>query len=281
MSTPPGKKRKIHHVLKPPHEAPKLPTLASEDEQIILEMLCSLLEPIGTYRSQHIRPSKGKREKKRQKRALKKLQVVNPDTNVKVPLPPETPPPPPPPPPPPDISESVLIGFNTLNRHLSALAACSPPTDRNVQTSEPSKEALPAPGPVAAIFYPKRDVASLLTNHLPHLSKLASRSQPDHSPIRLIPLSTVHASDMLSKALHLPRVSFVGILADGSSSISALIKLCREKTEPVHLPWLDHVKQVQYENVKVKKIETFENFGKKRSERGRRTPSQMENNSCR
>ncbi|KAL9623597.1 MAG: hypothetical protein Q9160_002053 [Pyrenula sp. 1 TL-2023] len=262
MSSPSGKRRKITHALKKPHEDAEIADLAPEDQQVLLEMLCSLLEPLGTYRAQYIQPSDGKRKKRRQKRTTKKVETTDQWTNAHV----DRPPPSPPVPEPPDTSDHVLVGFNVLNRHLEALAAFTTPADPKPQTSEvqtDSQQAPKAPAPVAAIFYPTRDVSTLLTHHLPFLCHLASFNQPNHPAIRLIPLSTPRASEMLSKALHLPRVSFVGILDDSSTPTNGLIEYCREKAIPVKLPWLDGLKRGQYEAVKVKRIETFERQSKK------------------
>lgn len=64
-------------------------------------------------------------------------------------------------------------------------------------------------------------------------------------------------------------MSFVGVVDDSSTSTNALIEYCREKARPVKLPWLDGLKQGQYEAVKVRKNETFEGPSKKQKAKER------------
>ncbi|EMD63845.1 hypothetical protein COCSADRAFT_71739, partial [Bipolaris sorokiniana ND90Pr] len=86
------------------------PELSHDDELVVLEMLSNLIAPLGDHRRTHMHPSKGKKRK----RATTKPDQDDSTT--------ETPPPPPP------IGNHLLIGLNSVTRHLEALAAKTAPS---------------------------------------------------------------------------------------------------------------------------------------------------------
>ena len=71
----------------------------------------SLLEPIGHYRRIHIHPSKGPSRNKKRKRYPEQTSTEDG-----------------PPPPSPELSKHILVGLNSVTRHLSTLAAKTAPS---------------------------------------------------------------------------------------------------------------------------------------------------------
>jgi len=73
-------------------------------------ILNSLIQPLGLHRTSHLTPSKGKKRKR------KTPFNTDEDLDIKdAPLPP------------PPIGEYLLVGLNTVTRHLEALAATKEP----------------------------------------------------------------------------------------------------------------------------------------------------------
>ncbi|KAF8423257.1 hypothetical protein EV426DRAFT_602824 [Tirmania nivea] len=159
-----SKKTRITYVIDNPFCQIDWPTIDSKlDQDLILELLCSLLSPIGDYRRLHITPttSKGKRAKKTARAARKKTRLegrgeerdessdkmemdvdgdqVEGSTKVEFPIAPTTSIQKstlpvvdlqqPLAPPPPDITKNVLIGLNSITTALTTLASSRlPPT---------------------------------------------------------------------------------------------------------------------------------------------------------
>lgn len=82
----------------------------------------------------------------------------------------------------------------------------------------------------------------LQLQHLPILTQLAARSSTreegdtEKCQTLLVPLPR-SAEKQLAKALGVPRVSAVG-LVEGTPGSEKLLSLCREKLEPVVVPWV-------------------------------------------
>ncbi|RAL60588.1 hypothetical protein DID88_009783 [Monilinia fructigena] len=65
-----NKKSKTIYQLDTPFTAVQWPEISSKDQETILELLCSILSPIGTHRSQSHYPIQRKAKQKTQKKSL-------------------------------------------------------------------------------------------------------------------------------------------------------------------------------------------------------------------
>ncbi|KAJ8124400.1 hypothetical protein O1611_g9240 [Lasiodiplodia mahajangana] len=147
------KKKKISFHLDTPYSAAAWPQILPKDQDTILELLCSLLSPLGHYRSQHIHPSKGNRAKKR-KRAEKSISDTAP-----------------PAPPAPEIQSYVDIGLSCVSRCLQKT------TSEGLRTSSLGNgqeiEEAPASRFYSAIFVARSGQPNALSSHLPQMVAVA------------------------------------------------------------------------------------------------------------
>jgi len=262
------RKPKTIFQLDSPFTVVQWPQISSQNQEVILELLCSLLSPLGQYRSNHVTPSKGKRSKKR-KRQEAKTRDAAPTPTVSIP-------------PPPEISSFLAIGLNTVTRILESSSQKSKPkvgaiegaggeslgTEDMSKESDPAKQtptyianSLPLDGHFSAIFVYRSSQPTILNEHLPQLVTTASLAYPDLPPTRLVELPK--GSDArLCDALSIPRVSFFGIL-EGAPHSKALVDLVRECVPEVEIPRLQQAKESRYLPVKINTIETFSPVKKK------------------
>ncbi|KAK8172422.1 hypothetical protein BKA80DRAFT_251795 [Phyllosticta citrichinensis] len=180
----------------------------------MLDMLLSLLSPIARYRSDHITPSKGKRDKKRKRRQSQSD-------------------PPPPPPPAPAIANHITVGLNSTTRHLERLVA----TD--------GASALPT----MPLIITSQSPSSPVVSHLPLLSSAASRSLPPSQATRIVPLNP-NVEPKLAAALGLPRVGVIGIKA-GAPGVAPLIEYAQSKLVAAEAPWLREARAAEYKPVNI------------------------------
>ena len=194
----------------------------------------SLLVPIGEHRSRRIHPSKGKRDKQKKSNKSKNTnEAQHGDTDL--PALQE--------PPMPEVFSYLTIGFNSTNRQLELEAQCS--NQGNI---------LSVSRRLAAIFAPRSDQAPILSSHLPLLVHTASLARSSSPAIRLVNLSK-GAEARLCAAVHLPRVSFVGLFEDASNA-TPLINFVRERVTPIEVPWLKEVRMGVYMPVEIMALET-------------------------
>jgi ribonuclease P/MRP protein subunit POP3 len=207
-----------------------------------VDLLCRLLETVGTYRREHIKPSKGKSSRKR-KRCLMQDGTAATDSRTAPPLP--------------DIFSHITVGFNTTIRHLESLSTISRPPSLGEATLEGPKEAaaksVEQVAPLSAVFVCRTWLPPILTSSLPLLTATASLAFPEEPPIRLVPLGKA-AKDKLAQALHQPRVGFIGLLSD-TSAAENLVDFVRTRVQPVDVPWLKEVGSGVYLPVKVRQTE--------------------------
>ncbi|KAI9884710.1 MAG: hypothetical protein M1823_003491 [Watsoniomyces obsoletus] len=260
----PERKTKPIFRVDTPYSTVEWPPISPDHQEKILDMLCSLLAPIGDHRRNFIIPSKGERAKRKEKKIAKAsndgavaMDTRPEETSLKAPSP--------------ALLSDLTIGFNETTRHLENLSFRSSPA---TQTPLAGK-ILPHPrlkrataGPqekddeatqkattnddaaavslrhVSAIFVPRSDQPSVLHSHLPLLAHTASMARPSLPPIRLVALPK-GCESRLQEALALPRVNFLGLL-DGAAEASQLIELVREHVPIVDVPWLAHVKQANF-----------------------------------
>ncbi|KAF2456609.1 hypothetical protein BDY21DRAFT_347692 [Lineolata rhizophorae] len=205
-----------------PFVGPSWPHVSLADQHVTLNMLCSLLAPIGQYRKNRVVPSKGKRARKRKKRIE---AAQDPAASASIPASR------------PHIESPVEIGLNSVSRRLELLAAQRRPSDEsNNHLSDRH---------IAVVFLPKSK-NDMIYSHLPLLSRTASLGRPDNFVTRLVPLSPM-AEDKLSAALNLPRVGVVGVLEDAPQA-GPLIEFVRAHVAAVEVPWLKDVADGSYKN---------------------------------
>ncbi|PSN73882.1 hypothetical protein BS50DRAFT_566807 [Corynespora cassiicola Philippines] len=266
-----------------PYTATTWPEISHDDQHDILELLCSLLEPLGHHRKTHIQPSRGKKRKRNAKVAAA-AAAQDPASGAEDADMADAPPPPP------ELSRHVLVGLNSVTRHLEALAAKSaPPTmkglhapssaskpgeptppdqktaaventpsHRSVETKGDPAQSTPIPAPelrslsLVIIPHPAPQTSPVYA-HLPtllHLSALPPSPQTAaDNPTRLVPLQSSSES-RLAEALHIPRVGAIGILADAPGTMG-LVDYVRERVGPTQCRWVDEALNGGWGGVKV------------------------------
>lgn len=202
----------------------------------------SLLLPIGEHRSGHVDPSKGKRDRRR--KSIKHEEITESHKGIMAHPAPQNPPMP-------EVSSHLIVGFNSTNRQLEKEAQRS---NHGIVLRR-----------LAAIFVPRSDQAPILTSHLPLLVHSASLVRSASPAIRLVNLSK-GAEARLCAAVHLPRVSFVGLLEDAPNA-TALIDFVRDRVAPIEIPWLEEVGMGVYMPVEIKTLETTAPAGSKATKR--------------
>ncbi|KAI4135135.1 MAG: hypothetical protein LQ347_000923 [Umbilicaria vellea] len=146
-------------------------------------------------------------------------------------------------PPMPEVASHLTIGFNSTNRQLEEEAQRPDQGDVLIVSRR-----------LAAVFVPRSDQASILASHVPLLVHRASLARPALPATRLVNLSK-GAEARLCAALHLPRVTFVGLFEDAPNA-TPLIDFVRERVAPIEVPWLKAVSLGLYMPVEIKAIET-------------------------
>jgi len=215
----------------------------------------SLLNPLGEYRSQHIVPSKGKREKKRKRKGKPLSEEPEQDLSRKHAPSAEVPEPP-------DMQRHLTIGFNSTTRYLESLAQGSATTTTQGQKPKFSKVGNPSadsshskkPRPIVAIFVPRSDHPSILYSHLPLLIKTASLAPPSSPTPRLVSLPK-GAEELLSAALAIPRAGLIGLI-DGAPNTDPFIDFIRQQVPELEVPWLHDAAAGIYSPVNIKVIQT-------------------------
>jgi ribonuclease P/MRP protein subunit POP3 len=198
----------------------------------VLILFLSLVAPLGDHRKTHIHPSKGKKRKRKSKDESTTADA---------------------PPPPPEIGKHILIGINSVTRHLEALAAQNAPSTVPLAVAKADEQETAAvkddPRPLSMVIttHPKPS-SSTAHAHLPtlvHLSTLKSSSS--HQPTRLIPLATA-TDPRLASTLHIPRVGALAIFADAPGS-QALQAFVREKISVTECPWIDEAMAAEWKGM--------------------------------
>ncbi|KAL2064044.1 hypothetical protein VTL71DRAFT_4538 [Oculimacula yallundae] len=277
-STPKGtpvvdRKPKTIYQLDTPFTTVSWPDTSPQIQEAILELLCSILSPIGLHRSNHITPSKGKRSKKRRREEARQKDQSEAPLDIT-------------PTPSPEISSFVVIGLNSITRSLEELSQISKPaaitTNQKGSQTEPNQEADPGanssnlsvhdqgndttPGEskkdselptlkhFAAIFVPRSSQPPILHAHLPQLIATASLAHSSLPSTRIVQLPK-GCDARLCDALGLPRVSFIGLL-EGAPHSKALMELVREHVPEIDVPWLREAGEKRYLKVKINAVQT-------------------------
>ncbi|KAI0097656.1 hypothetical protein GGR51DRAFT_540635 [Nemania sp. FL0031] len=238
------KKKKISFHLDTPYSATAWPQIIPKDQDTILELLCSLLSPLGHYRSQHIHPSKGNRTKKRKRTGQ---STADPALPV---------------PPAPELQSYVDIGLSCVSRCLQKTASDGLETS-SIGIDEKTQE-VPASRFYSVIFVARSGQPNALSSHLPQMVAVACKSHPSQPPTRLVELPR-SCESRLSESLGIPRVSCIGICA-GAPSSSALVDFTREHVAVTKIPWLQEANDAEYRATKINAIETV--IGARKKARG-------------
>ncbi|CAK7264258.1 RNase P and RNase MRP subunit [Sporothrix epigloea] len=233
------------------------PTISQENQDVILQLLCNLLSPIGQHRRHDIQPSQGKRKRRQTRQANKPaLKETGNDASLAADrttgpeeesLPDSTrqkdnvPPPP-------DLSRFVDIGLVAITRELSKYA--SPITSILAQDTLPASTT-----PYTAVFVVRSGHPSAFYSHFPQMVAVASQqtaageSDMPPVPIRLVGFS--HAcEDRLSTSLGIPRVSAVALRTNAPQS-QGLLKLLEETVPTIEVQWLDEAQTGKFRDTQI------------------------------
>ncbi|KAF2788214.1 hypothetical protein K505DRAFT_206165, partial [Melanomma pulvis-pyrius CBS 109.77] len=227
------------------------PQTAHQDQKIILDLLCNLVEPLGHYRETHLPPSKGTKRKRHPPSAS------SPDTSS-------------PPPAPPALTQHLLIGLNSITRHLSTLAAANAPSTTRAPQLQPSPPAgesvpkLPASEPkslpkITLLILPTLTPSTSLAHaHLPTLLYLSSKpstvtttpsTSPSPSPSPRLVTLPPSSEARIASALHIPRVGAIAVL-EGAPGADTLVQYVREKVGVVECAWVEEGMRAEWRGVK-------------------------------
>lgn len=143
----------------------------------------------------------------------------------------------------PEVASHLTVGFNSTNHQLEEEAKHPDQGDVLIVSRR-----------LAAVFVPRSDQAPILASHVPLLVHAASLARPASPPIRLVNLSK-GAEARLCAALHLPRVSLVGLF-EGAPNATPLIEFVRGRVAPIEVSWLKEVSLGLYMPVEIKAFET-------------------------
>ncbi|KAH6605073.1 hypothetical protein Trco_006780 [Trichoderma cornu-damae] len=214
------------------------PDISMGEQDSILELLCnvgllinviqSLLSPIGQHRRMHIKPSRGKRAAKREKRAKAKADEVGASAKISAP-------------PSPELRASVDVGFNSITKNLGSLSKSSEGVE------QPHKD-------YSMIFVARGSQSSAFNHHFPQMVAAASRNLPEKEQIRLVGFSKP-CSERLGSVLGIPRVSSIAISRDAPGA-EALLAVVENIVAPVASPWLNEASIAAYKATQIVSVET-------------------------
>ncbi|KAI1500598.1 hypothetical protein F5X99DRAFT_385942 [Biscogniauxia marginata] len=230
------KKKRLVFQLDTPYSAVSWPEINPNDQESILELLCTLLAPLGNYRSEQIHPSKGKRAKKR-----KHKDLLDQETAL-------------PPPPRPELSSYIDIGLAAITRNLHNAASggrkLSSPTEDNTATEKDQ-----IIRSYSIIFVARSGQPSALNSHISQMVAVASKAHPSRTPIRLVGLSKA-CQERLSESVGIPRVSYIGLYEDAPNS-RPLVDFVRQHVPVIETTWLEEASRAQHRETNINTIETF------------------------
>ncbi|PTB67812.1 hypothetical protein BBK36DRAFT_1193868 [Trichoderma citrinoviride] len=238
----PSSKKRLVHQLDTPFSTSSWcstsdfgrPVISIDDQDSILELLCQYayppphLKPPNTHRRLHIKPSKGKRAAKREKKT--KMKVDELSDSIKMEAPPL-----------PELSASVDIGFNSITKTLGSLTQ---PSDGTAHSTKG----------YSMVFVARGSQSPAFNNHFPQMVAAASRNLPDKEKIRLVGFSKP-CSERLGSVLGIPRVSSVAI-SPHAPGADALFALVQSTVSPVESPWLNEAAVTTYKPTRIASLET-------------------------
>jgi ribonuclease P/MRP protein subunit POP3 len=203
---------------------------------------CSLVGPIGEHRKTHILPSKGRKRKR--------ATNATPVEPSKVPSP--------------TIASHILVGLNSVTRHLETQAASTaPPTapingtsideqDNPTQTDQRESATPPRILSIVILTHPQPSLSPSHA-HIPTLLHLANlRRDPGTMPAettRLVCLATSNDA-RLANTLHIPRVGAIGIL-EGAPGAKDLEEYVRKHVGSTECAWVDEALRSEWRGLNV------------------------------
>lgn len=166
------------------------------------------------------------------------------------------------PPPPPEIGKHILVGINSVTRHLEMLAAENAASTLPIAALQKGKSNDAAtnektnkykPLSMVILTHPKPSLSTAHA-HLPTLIHLSTinppTSEPTTTPTRLVPLAT-STDARLASTLHIPRVGALAILASAPGA-KALEDHVRARIATTTCPWIDEATAAQWKGINVK-----------------------------
>ncbi|KAK1751704.1 hypothetical protein QBC47DRAFT_390793 [Echria macrotheca] len=225
-------RKRTVHVLDTPFSTVAWPQISQEDQDAILELLCSLLAPLGAHRKAHVVPSKGRRRKQ-------KLLSAGEEGSPAVP-------------PAPDLAAHVDVGLAQISRELEAMSSAkveAPPEG----TSEANK--VPNRPPYSVVFIARSGQSSAFHCHFPQMVAVASSSRPADQAIRLVGFSAKGCDERLSAVLGIPRVSSIALRVDAPQT-KGLLEFVRARVAPVEIAWINEAQSAKYRETKIEPVQT-------------------------
>ncbi|KAI0539902.1 hypothetical protein GGR58DRAFT_463155 [Xylaria digitata] len=228
------KKKRTVFQLDTPYSAAPWPQILPKDQDTILELLCTLLSPLGHYRSQYTHASKGNRAKKRKRKEQSNQEA------------------PPPVPPAPELQSYIDIGLSCVSRCLQKTA--SDGLEAKSQRDGQKPEEISTGRFYSVIFIARSGQPNALSSHLPQMVAVASKSHPSQPPTRLVELPRA-CEGRLCETLGIPHVSCIGICV-GAPNSNALVDFTREHVAATKVPWLQEAVDAGFRTTKINVIET-------------------------
>ncbi|KAF0326472.1 RNase p and RNase mrp subunit [Colletotrichum asianum] len=223
-----SQRKKLVYSIDTPFSTIQWPEISLEDQDAILELLCSLLTPIGQHRQRHVKPSEGKRAAKRKRKEEGGESKASAKTER---------------PPAPEIASFVDVGLTSITRNLEKLASGPELATEN--------DAIPSSAsPYALIFVARSGQSSAFNSQLPQMVAVASKHSHSTPATRLVGYSKP-CGDKLSTCLGIPRVSSVGIRV-GAPMSKALIEFVNKHVSPVRIAWLEEAQDAKYRQMQLK-----------------------------
>ncbi|KAI5208976.1 hypothetical protein E4T39_01087 [Aureobasidium subglaciale] len=201
-------------------KSPSIPELSKDQNEIVLGLLSSILEPIGRHRAAHTPTSSGKRSKKRKRSSEKSPELAVKSQTLN-----------------PVILNYLTVGLNSTSRQLELEAASSKPeissaAHENTRTTEQA-----AGRHLAVVFLPKPR-ENLVYAHLPLLCYTSSVKYKEKAQQTRLVLLDSSCERTIAAAMGLPRAGVIGVFDDAPGSVS-LLAYVRDNVVPIEVPWLE------------------------------------------
>ncbi|KAI5212536.1 hypothetical protein AUEXF2481DRAFT_5619 [Aureobasidium subglaciale EXF-2481] len=201
-------------------KSPLIPELSKDQNEIVLGLLGSLLEPIGRHRAAHTPKSSGKKSKKR-KRSSEKAIELNAASEPLEPV----------------ILNYLTVGLNSTSRQLELEAASSKSGISSAANEDTGASKQAFARHLAVIFLPKPP-ENLVYAHLPLLCYAPSVKYKEKSQQTRLVLLDSSCERTIAAAMGLTRAGVVGVFDDAPGSVS-LLNYVRDNVVPVEVPWLE------------------------------------------
>ncbi|KIL84781.1 hypothetical protein FAVG1_12009 [Fusarium avenaceum] len=220
-------RKRVVHQLDTPFSTVSWPSISTEDQDTILELLCDLLSPIGQNRQMYAKRSKGKRAAQKGKDAKR-----TGDGSEQPPVPPT-----------PEIEANIDIGLNSITRNLQLYSR------KVTEATEDESQRR-----YSMVFVTRGNQASTFNCHFPQMIGAASEQLSVTEKICLVGFSKP-CSERLSTCLGVPRVSSIAILKDAPGA-GALQEFVMKAVAPVEASWLNASVDTKYLGPKINAIQT-------------------------